>query len=114
MRISSGPSTRQHHKRYLKQAKGFYGGRHKLYRIAREVVERAMQMSYVGRKLKKREFRSLWIARINAAARERGMTYSVFINGLKKAGVELDRKALANIAFHEPETFDKLIALAKG
>ena len=113
MRATSGSATKKRHKRYLKQARGFYGGRHRLYRTAREVVERAMQMAYVGRKLKKREYRRLWIARINAATRTRGMSYSVFMNGLKKAGVELNRKVLAHLAFHEPGDFDTLVEVAK-
>ena len=114
MRVRNGTATKARHKKFLKLAKGFYGGRHRLYRTAREVVERAMQMAYIGRKLKKRDFRRLWIARINAATRQRGMSYSVFIAGLKNAGIELNRKVLAHIAYHEPEVFDKLVELAKG
>ena len=113
MRTTNGPASHKRHKKYLKRAKGFYGGRHRLYRTARETAERAMQMSYVGRKLKKRDFRALWIVRINAAARSYGMSYSRFISGLKKAGVELDRKVLAHLAMDEPDVFKRLVELAK-
>ncbi|MFP4459368.1 MAG: 50S ribosomal protein L20 [Candidatus Zixiibacteriota bacterium] len=114
MRARNAIATSRRHRRYIRQAKGFYGSRHRLYRTAREVVERAMQMSYIGRKLKKRDFRRLWITRINAAARERGMSYSTFIAGLKKSNIDLNRKVLAHIAHREPQVFDKLVELAKN
>lgn len=114
MRARNAIATSRRHRRYLTKAKGYFGGRHRLYRTAREVVERAMQMSYIGRKLKKRDFRKLWIVRINAAARQRGTSYSQLINGLKKANIELNRKVLAHIAHQEPEVFDKLVELAKS
>ncbi len=113
MRARNRVATNRRHKRFLREARGFYGGRHRLYRTAREVVERAWQMSYVGRKLKKRQYRQLWIARINAATRQRGLSYSQFINGLKKAGVELNRKALAHLAHIEPKAFDQIVEVAK-
>lgn len=101
-------------KEYLKAAKGFFGSRHRLYRTAREVVERAWCFSYKHRRTKKRDFRRLWIARINAAARIEGTTYSRMISGLKKAGIELNRKALAHIAVTDPAAFSKLAQVSKS
>lgn len=106
-------ASRARRKRVLKQAKGFYGKRKNVYTVAKNVVEKGLTYSYVGRKLKKREYRSLWIARINAAVREEGLTYSQFMNLLTKAGVELNRKVLADIAMNEPESFKSLIASVK-
>jgi|SRR5687767_6525439 len=96
-------------KRVLKQAKGFRGRRKNTIRVANQAVDRSMQHAYVGRKLKKRNFRALWIQRINAAVRAHGLTYSRFMNGLLGAGIELDRKVLADLAVHEPEAFKALV-----
>jgi large subunit ribosomal protein L20 len=106
-------ASRARRKRILKQAKGFYGKRKNVYTVAKNLVEKGMTYSYVGRKLKKREYRSLWIARINAAVRAEGMTYSEFINRLRKKGITLDRKVLADLAMNEPETFKGIIAGVK-
>ena len=100
-------------KKYLKAAKGYIGGRSKLYRTARQAVEKGWLYAYRDRKTKKRVFRSLWITRINAAARMNDLTYSKLINGLKKAEVEIDRKVLAHLAFHDMEAFTKLCDIAK-
>jgi large subunit ribosomal protein L20 len=113
-RIKRGTTTRAKHKRLLDQAKGYYGRRKNTIRIARQAVEKAGQYAYRDRKVKKRSFRALWIQRINAAVRAEGLTYSQFMNGLKLAGVELDRKVLADIAMHEAEAFSAIIAQAKG
>ena len=106
-------ASKARRKRILKQAKGFYGKRKNVYTVAKNVVEKGMTYSYVGRKLKKREYRRLWIARINAAVREEGLTYSQFINLLNKKGIELDRKVLADLAMNNPESFKGLIAQVK-
>ena len=106
-------ASKARRKRILKQAKGFYGKRKNVYTVAKNVVEKGMTYMFVGRKLKKREYRRVWIARINAAVREEGMTYSQFINLLGKKGIEIDRKMLADIAMNNPETFKGLIALVK-
>ena len=94
-------------------AKGFVGGKHRLYRTAKEAVARALSYAYRDRRAKKREFRSLWIIRINAATREHGLSYSRFMSGLQKAGVDLDRKMLAELAVHHPGTFAELVSVAK-
>ena len=101
--------SRLRRKRVLKQAKGFYGRRKNTIRVANQSVDRSMQHAYVGRKLRKRNFRALWIQRINAAVREHGLTYSRFISGLLGAGIDLDRKVLADLAVHEPEAFKALV-----
>lgn len=106
-------ASRARRKRILKQAKGFYGKRKNVYTVAKNIVEKGMTYSYVGRKNKKREYRRLWIARINAAVREEGMTYSQFINALSKKGIGLDRKVLADLAMNNPESFKTLIAQVK-
>ena len=106
-------ASKQRRKRILKQAKGFYGKRKNVYTVAKNIVEKGMTYSYVGRKLKKREYRALWIARINAAVREEGLTYSVFINKLKAKNIDLDRKILADLAMNEPESFKQLVASVK-
>jgi large subunit ribosomal protein L20 len=106
-------ASKARRKKILKQAKGFYGKRKNVYTVAKNVVEKGMTYMYVGRKLKKREYRSLWIARINAAVREQGMTYSEFINKLQKAGIDLDRKILADLAMNNPETFKNLVETVK-
>ncbi|WP_121354622.1 50S ribosomal protein L20 [Flavisolibacter nicotianae] len=106
-------ASRARRKRILKQAKGFYGKRKNVYTVAKNVVEKGMTYSYVGRKLKKREYRRLWIARINAAVREEGMTYSQFINALNNKGITLDRKVLADLAMNNAESFKALVAQVK-
>ena len=107
------PRTKRR-KKILKQAKGYRGGRHRLYIPAKETVERALQFAYRDRRQKKRQFRKLWIARINAAAREHGLSYSRLIHGLKAAEVEIDRKLLAELAVNDPEGFAKLAHTAKS
>ena len=113
MRVKRGLAAHRRHKKYLAMAKGFRGGRSRLYRTAREAVERSLQYSYVGRKLRKRDFRKLWILRINAGAREHGMSYSRFMHGLSLAKIELNRKVLADMAVRSKEDFGKVVALAK-
>jgi large subunit ribosomal protein L20 len=113
-RAKGGAKTRQRRKKVLKKAKGSVGGRSRLYRTAKETVLRAGAFAYRDRKAKKRTIRRLWIARINAACREAGLTYSVFISALKKAGVLLDRKVLAEIAVRDPAGFTKLTETAKA
>ena len=113
-RVKRGVTTRAKHKRILEQAKGYYGRRKNTIRIARQAVEKAGQYAYRDRKVKKRNFRALWIQRINAAVRAEGMTYGQFIHALKLAGITLDRKVLADIAMHEAEAFSAIIAQAKG
>ena len=113
-RIKRGVTTRAKHKRILDQAKGYRGRRKNTIRVARQAVEKAGQYAYRDRKVKKRSFRALWIQRINAAVREEGLTYSQFMHGLRFAGVELDRKVLADIAMHEAEAFSAIIAQAKA
>ncbi len=109
-RSVNSAASKARRKKILKQAKGFYGKRKNVLTVAKNVVEKGMSYMYVGRKLKKREYRSLWIARINAAVREEGMTYSVFIKKLQEKGIDLDRKVLADIAMNNPDTFKNLIA----
>jgi large subunit ribosomal protein L20 len=113
-RAKGGAKTRRRRKKILKQAKGYFGGRRKLYRPAAETVLRAGAFAYKGRKQKKRVNRSLWIVRINAACRPLGLSYSRFMNGLKKAGVLLDRKVLAELAVADPTGFAKLAETAKA
>ena len=107
-------ASRARRKGILKQAKGFYGKRKNVYTVAKNVVEKGMTYSYVGRKLKKREYRRLWIASINAAVREEGLTYSQFINALNNKGITLDRKVLADLAMNNAESFKALVAQVKG
>ena len=114
MRVKRGMAKHRRHKKYLDMAKGFRGGRSVLYRTAREAVENALVYAYRDRKARKRDFRSLWIIRINAAAREHGLSYSRFMSGLSKAQVGLDRKVLADLAVHSKEDFAKLAELAKA
>ena len=113
-RVKRGVTTRAKHKRILEQAKGYYGRRKNTLRIARQAVEKAGQYAYRDRKVKKRSFRALWIQRINAASRELGLTYGRFINGLDKAGIEIDRKVLADLAVREPQAFAALVEKAKA
>ena len=111
-RVKRGVTARRRHKKVIKAAKGYYNARRKVFRVAKQAVTKALQYAYIGRKQKKRNFRSLWIARINAATRSHGMSYSRFINGLLKAGITLDRKVLADIAVHDIKGFDALVAAA--
>ena len=113
MRIKRAVNGVKKRRAILKQAKGYRGAKSKLYRVAREAVMKSGQYAYVGRKLKKRDMRSLWIVRINAACRENGISYSNFINGLKKAKIELNRKVLADIAATDKTAFAKLVDSAK-
>jgi large subunit ribosomal protein L20 len=113
-RVKRGVVARARHKKILKQAKGYYGARSRVYRVAVQAVTKAGQYAYRDRRNKKRQFRQLWIARINAAARQNGMSYSRFINGLKKASVEIDRKILSDIAVHDKAAFTALVDAAKG
>jgi large subunit ribosomal protein L20 len=112
-RVKRGVTARARHKKVLKKAKGYYGARSRTYRAAKPSVIRAGQYAYRDRRVKKREFRGLWIVRINAAAREHGLSYSRFIAGLKKAAIEIDRRVLADIALHEKEAFGALAEQAK-
>ena len=114
MRARNRVASRRRRKKVLERAKGFYGGRSKLFRTAKESVQKGLAYAYTSRRLKKRDFRSLWITRINAAARLFGLSYSVFMNGLKKKGIALDRKVLAEIAVNDQNTFAKLAEAAKG
>jgi len=111
-RVKRGPQPHRRHKRVFDQTKGFWGGRKNRYRQAVRVLQKSWQYAYVGRKLRKRDFRSLWIARINAACREVGTSYSRLMGGLRAAGVELDRKVIADMAVREPDAFKKLAELA--
>ena len=113
-RVKRGVMARRRHKKILKAAKGYYNARRKVFRVAKQAVTKAQQYAYIGRKQKKRNFRSLWITRINAAARSNGMSYSRFMNGLLKAGITLDRKVLADIAVHDATGFTALAEKAKS
>ena len=113
-RAKGGPKTRRRHKKTMKLAKGYVGGRRKTYRQARETVERGLTYAYRDRKQKKREFRSLWIIRINAAARANGLSYSRLMTGLRAAGVEVDRKMLAVLALDDPRAFAEIAGLARA
>ena len=113
-RVKRGVQARRRHKKVLNLAKGYYNARRKVFRVAKQAVIKAQQYAYIGRKQKKRNFRSLWITRINAAARSNGMSYSRFMNGLLKAGITLDRKVLADIAVHDAAGFTALTEKAKG
>ncbi len=113
-RVKRSTVARKRHKRTLKLAKGFRGARSKLFRPANQFVMRSLRHAYVGRKLKKREFRRLWITRINAAARSNGLSYSRFMNGLKTAGIQMNRKMLAEMAIHDKDSFAQLVDVAKA
>jgi large subunit ribosomal protein L20 len=113
-RVKRGVTARARHKKVLEQAKGFRGRRKNVFRVAKQAVMKAGQYAYRDRRVKKREFRALWIIRINAAARELGMTYSTLINGLKKSSVEIDRKVLADLAVHDSVAFAKIAEQAKA
>ena len=113
-RVKRGVAAHRRHKKILKKATGYYNARRKVFRVAKQAVIKAGQYAYIGRRLKKRQYRALWIQRLNAAAREHGLSYSRLINGLNKAGVTIDRKALADIAVHEPAAFAAVVAQAKA
>ena len=113
-RVKRGVAARARHKKVLAQAKGFRGRRGNVYRIAKEAVMKAGQYAYRDRRAKKRVFRQLWIARINAAARSNGLTYSQFANGIRKAGIDIDRKVLADIAYHDPAAFTGIVNQVKA
>ena len=113
-RSTSNVATHRRHKRVLKRARGFYGARSKTFRVAKETLIRAGAFAYRHRRRKKRDFRRLWITRISAATRMRGTTYSQFINGLKKAQIELDRKVLSDMAIRDPQGFDALVEKANA
>ncbi|HEY5930459.1 MAG TPA: 50S ribosomal protein L20 [Burkholderiales bacterium] len=113
-RVKRGVTARARHKRVIHAAKGYYAARRKVYRVAKQAVTKAAQYAYIGRKQRKRQFRSLWIVRINAAARMYGLSYSRFMNGLLKANIKLDRKALADIAIHDIAAFGKIAEQAKS
>ena len=113
-RVSRGVTARARHKKILKKAKGYYGRRKNVFRVAIQAVERGMQYAYRDRRNRKRDFRGLWIQRINAGVRTYGMTYSQFICGLKKATIEIDRKVLAELAVNQPETFKALVEKAQS
>lgn len=113
-RVKRGVQARAKHKKVLKKAKGYYGARSRVYRVANQAVTKAGQYAYRDRRQKKRQFRALWIARINAGVRMHGLSYSVFIHGLSKAGIEVDRKVLAEMAINEPAAFKALCEQAKS
>ncbi|MAW89142.1 MAG: 50S ribosomal protein L20 [Phyllobacteriaceae bacterium] len=113
-RVKRGVTAHAKHKKVMKAAKGFYGRRKNTIRIAKQAVEKSMQYATRDRKARKRNFRALWIQRINAAVREHGLTYGRFIDGLNKAGIEVDRKVLSDLAIHEPQAFAALVAQAKS
>ena len=113
-RVKRGVTARRRHKKVLKQAKGYYNARRKVFRVAKQAVTKALQYAYIGRKLKKRQFRSLWIARINAASRMHGLSYSRFIAGLNKSAIGLDRKVLAELAVNDKPAFAAIVARVKA
>ena len=113
-RVKRGVNAKRRHKKVLKQAKGYFGAKSKLFRVANQAVMRSMSYSFAGRKQRKRDFRKLWITRINAAARLNGMSYSRFISGLKKANVDINRKVLTELAIHDPDAFAQPAQVAKG
>lgn len=113
-RVKRGVNTRRKHKKILKMAKGYRGSRSKIFRVANQAVMRSLRFAYAHRKNVKREFRKLWITRINAAARMNGLSYSRFINGLKQAGIEINRKMLADLAINDAAAFTKLTEVAKN
>lgn len=112
-RVKRGVTAKKRHKKILKKAKGYYGARSRVYRVAKQAVIKAAQYAYRDRKQRKRQFRALWIIRINAATRELGLSYSRFINGLKKANIQIDRKILADLAVHNKEAFAVIVERVK-
>ena len=113
-RVKRGVNAKKRHKNILKQSKGYFGAKSKLFRTANQAVMKSLNYAYIGRKQRKRDFRKLWITRINAAARINGMSYSKFISGLKKANVNINRKMLSEMAINDPAGFAKLVEIAKG
>lgn len=113
-RVKNGTHRHAKHKKVLKQAKGYYGAKSKTYKAAHQTVMRALAYAYIGRKQKKREYRKLWIARINAATRQYDMSYSKFIHGLKENNIEINRKMLSEMAIYDPAGFEELVNIAKG
>lgn len=113
-RVKRGVTARARHKKVLAKAKGYYGARSRVFRVAKQAVIKAAQYAFRDRRNRKREFRALWIIRVNAAARSHGMSYSTFMNGLKKASIEIDRKVLADIAVHDKAAFTALVEQAKA
>jgi len=113
-RVKRGVNAKKRHKKVLKQAKGYYGAKGKLFKTANQAVMKSLNYAYIGRKQRKRDFRKLWISRINAAARMNGMSYSKFINGLKKANIDINRKMLSEIAINDPKAFYELVQIAKA
>ena len=112
-RVKGGPVTRRRHKKILKLARGYRGAKSKLFRVANQQVMKSLNYAYIHRRLRKRDFRQLWITRINAAARSNGLSYNRLMNGLKKAGVGVNRKILAELAVNDASAFSKLVELAK-
>ena len=113
-RVKKGVNAHKRHKKILKLAKGFYGAKSKTFKAANPAVMRSLRSAYIGRKLKKRQFRQMWIARINAGARMNGISYSQLMNGLKKSGIEINRKMLSELAIYDPAGFAKLVEAAKA
>lgn len=113
-RVKRGTVQKARHKKVLEQAKGYYGRRKNVFRVAKQAVEKSLQYQYRDRKARKRSFRALWIQRINAGAREHGLKYSTLINGLAKAGIEIDRKVLSDLAINEPDAFEAICKQAQG
>lgn len=113
-RVKRGVTARRRHKKIIAKAKGYYNARRKVFRVAKQAVTKAAQYAYIGRKQRKRQFRALWITRINAAARQYGLSYSRLINGLKKANITMDRKVLADLAVHDIAAFGKIAERAKA
>ncbi len=113
-RVTTTPSRLARKRRLMKFAKGYWGARSRQYKVMKETVHRGWQYAYIHRRLRKRDFRRLWILRINAACRARGMMYSRFVNALGKAGIELNRKALSELAIHDPKAFDEIVEAAKA
>lgn len=112
-RVKGAVNAKKKHRKILKQAKGYYGAKSKLFKTANQAVLKSLNYAFIGRKHRKRDFRKLWIARINAACRQNGMSYSKFIGGLKKANIDINRKVLSEMAIHDPESFTKLVEIAK-
>lgn len=113
-RVKRAVNAKKRHKKVLKQAKGYFGAKSKLFKTANQAVMKSLSYAYIGRKHRKRDFRQLWITRINAAARLNGMSYSKFINGLKLANIDVNRKMLSEMAIHDAQGFSKLVEIAKG
>lgn len=113
-RVKRAVNSKKNHKKYLKLAKGYFGGKSRLFRTAKQAVMKSLQYAYIGRKQRKRDFRQLWIARINAASRANGLSYSKFMGGLKKANIDINRKMLSEIAINDPQAFAKLVETVKN